>query len=470
MLIKPSKKDVIWSYVGIIMSMASNFLLLPFLMHFIESDFLGLWYVYLSLGGIVVLFDFGFNPTFARNIAYCWSGASRLSSEGVIYSQNNQPNYGLMRKVIKTCQTIYLIISLIALFVLLTVGSVYIYFISTNIFNNSVIISWIIYSVAVFLNLYYGYYATFLRGVGAVSQYNKINVMARLAQIVISILLLIWGWGIIGVSIAYLLYGFILRFFSKQEFYRHQDLGVRLKEHSEEVSAKDIKELFCTVWHNAWRDGIVAVSNYCAGQASTLIASTVLSLTETGIYSISVQLITAIATIAAGLYTAYQPAMQSAYANNNVAESRRLMSLAMVTYNLLFWGGTIGLMIIGIPILKVVKPDYVYDKLVILGIAIYNFFYKRQTYYASFISNTNRVPYMLAYIISSISGIVASIVLVCYLEMGVWGLIIGQFVPQLVYNCWKWPLAVYKMLGIKGIKFAVIGVKELKTLIVRRIS
>ena len=453
MQIKSSKNDVVWNYIGIIMSMGSNLLLLPFLMRLMNGDFLGLWYTYLSIGGIVTLFDFGFNPTIARNIAYCWSGAKELTPEGVIYSECKEPNYGLMKKVISTCKIVYLIISLAALIILLSVGTIYVFYISKEIFDSKVIISWLIYSVAVFLNLYYGYFATFLRGVGAVSQYNKINVLSRIIQIVVSIGLLYAGFGIIAVSLAYLLYGFLLRLFSKKAFYKYKDLGTHIREISQKTTKKDIKSLFKTVWHNAWRDGIVAVANYCANQASTLIASMFLSLTETGIYSISVQLITAIATIAAGLYTAYQPAMQSAYANNNKQELKRLMSLAMCIYSLIFIIGTGLLLAAGVPILKIIKPEYTYDYLVIFGIAVYNYCYKRQSYFASFISNTNHVPYVKAYLISSVTGVAASIILVYFFGFGVWGLIIGQFLPQLAYNCWKWPKEALKILDLKQIQF-----------------
>lgn len=467
MQIKSSRSDIIWNYIGIIMSMASNFLLLPFLIKFIDSEMLGLWYVYLSIGGIVILFDFGFNPTLARNVAYCWSGAKELNAEGVGKTEGTEPNYDLLKRVISTCKAIYFVISAAALIVLLSIGTAYIHHVSKELFGGTVIASWLIYAVAVFLNLYYGYFATFLRGVGAVSTYNKINVIARLIQIVVSIGMLMLGYGIIAVSLAYLLYGFLLRAFSKRAFYKYKGIGAHLKSIPEKTSIADIKRLFRIVWHNAWRDGLVAVANYCANQASTLIASMFLTLTETGIYSISVQLITAIATISAGLYTAYQPAMQSAYANNNWSESTKLMSLAMITYSFLFWAGTVALITVGIPILKWVKPENTYDIAVILGIAIYNFFYKRQSYYASFISNTNHVPYVKSYIISSFAGVVLSIILVYYMKMGVWGLIVGQFLPQLIYNVWKWPREVYKMLETTWAKLVSVGMDLLKTKISR---
>ena len=69
---KISGNDVIWNYIGIFMTMFGNFLNLPFMLKYMDSEVLGLWYVFLSIGGIVTLFDFGFNTTFARNISYIW--------------------------------------------------------------------------------------------------------------------------------------------------------------------------------------------------------------------------------------------------------------------------------------------------------------------------------------------------------------------------------------------------------------
>lgn len=88
MKIQLNKKDVLWNYIGIIMNLGGNFLILPFLLFFLDDNYYGIWNVFVSLGGIVALFDFGFNTTFARNITFCWSGAKKLTKESVEYSDN----------------------------------------------------------------------------------------------------------------------------------------------------------------------------------------------------------------------------------------------------------------------------------------------------------------------------------------------------------------------------------------------
>jgi len=464
---KATKSDVIWNYIGTFMSLGSNFLLLPFMLYFLSGEALGLWYVFLSIGAIVTLFDFGFNPTLARNIAYCWSGAVGLSKNNAILVNNSGPNIKLLKKVIITCKKIYLIISLLALFVLLTIGTIYIFHITSAMNGNTHIIAWFIYSIAVFLNLYYGYYNTFLRGVGAISQLNIANVLSRTFQIVFTIVLLFCGFGLIAVAIGYLAYGLLFRYISKIKFYKYESIGERINSEKIIIEVKDIKETFSLIWHNAWKDGLVSISRYLSQQATVIICSMFLSLTATGVYAISIQLIAAIATIAGALYTTYQPSLQAAYINSNVSESKRLMSIAMTVYCVLFWVGILSLLIIGIPALAIIKPDIVFNIPILLTIAIYEFLLRHHSFYASYISNTNKVPYMKAFLISSFAGITLSILVIKLYDVGIFGLILPQIIVQIVYNNWIWPFKVIKSLNTTPVQMFKIGLKEVSSKILR---
>ena len=458
MSIQTTKKDIIWSYVGIITSMGTNFAILPFLIKYLSSDMLGLWYVYLSIGGIVILFDFGFNPTFARNIAYCWSGAKSLERQGVVFSESQGPNYELLTKVIAICEKLYLRIALVALIILAIPGTLYVFRISGNLFNSTILISWFIYVLAVVANLYYGYYATLLRGVGAISDYNKANVIARIIQISTSITLLMLGFGIIGVSLAYLLNGMFIRLISRNKFYSYSNMKCKLKNYTsfEDV---ELKTIFFNIFSNAKKDGVVFVSNYLAGQCSTLVCSTYLTLSQTGAYSIAVQLATAIATIAAALFTAYLPSFQSLYINNNIEQTKKMLSSSMVIYTVLYWLGFVVLMCVGIPFIKWIKPSAILESSIIATVFVYEFLYKRHSYYASYISCTNSIPYVTSYIISSIGGLALSIILIRAFDLEIWGLILGQLIIQLAYNNWKWPQYVRNMLGISEFEFIKTGIQ-----------
>jgi O-antigen/teichoic acid export membrane protein len=458
---KIRSSDIIWNYVGTILSLGSNFIILPFIIFFLDSESLGLWYVFLSLGAIVVLFDFGFNPTLARNIAYCWSGANQLSKIDVIHTDKKQPNIPLLKEVIVTSRFIYFYISLLAIIILLTFGTIYIFFVSSNLEGFAHIIAWIIYSCGVFLNLYYGYFATFLRGVGAIKEYNIATINGRLLQIISSIVLLNFGFGINAVAFSYLMYGLVFRVCSKRFFYKFQNIGELIGNDKTVVDKLKVKNTFILIWHNAWRDGLVSLSSYLSNQASVLIASFYFSLTVTGMYSITVQLITAIAAIAGSLYTSFQPSLQSSYLRGDKDQSLRLMSTAMTTYTITFWLGVLSLIVIGLPLISIVKEDALFNIPILIAISIYQFLLKYHSYFASYISNTNRVPYMRSFIIYSVLGIIMSLFLINTTKLGIWGLIISQMLAQAIYNNWKWPSIVMQSLDTNFLEITFFGFKNI---------
>lgn len=138
--------------------------------------------------------------------------------------------------------------------------------------------------------------------------------------------------GLTGACIAYLLYGTAFRILGKYKFYQYKDIGRHLNEININVGKEEIKTLFFTVWHNAWREGVITICNYLSNQASTLICSMFFTLSETGIYSLGVQIASAISTVASALYSAYQPTLQAAYVRQDKDKMRNTMSMVVVTY------------------------------------------------------------------------------------------------------------------------------------------
>ncbi len=460
MRIDIGKRDILWSYIGVILSMASNLIMLPFIIYYLDADMLGLWYVFASIGSMAPLFDFGFSVTFARNITYCWSGARSLHATGADQAESREPDYHLMKVVLSSCRFVYLLISGVALLLLLTVGTAYILYIARDLPGRLYLWAWLIYAAAIFLNLYYGYFAAFLRGVGAISASNQNTVIARSVQIVATIVLLAAGFGIVGASVAYLLYGTVFRLLGKRRFYRWQGLGRRLREEREKVSGREVKALFLTVWHNAWREGLISLSNYLSSQAGTLICSLYLSLAETGVYSIGVQMATAIANVASALYTAYQPALQEAYVVRSQERVRRIMSLIVVSFLCLFVLGTAGVATVIIPLLRLLKPDAVVSMPVFFALCLYQGVLFFRNCYTSYFSCTNRILYMKAFLLSALFSVGLSFLATANLRMGVWGLIGAQILIQLSYNAWAWPMKAHREMGMPMPEMAKMGWQE----------
>ena len=465
MAVKLDKKDYIWSYLGTLFSVGSGIILLPFILHYLSADMYGLWGVFQSIAAITALFDFGFSTTFARNINYCWCGVTELKKQEASFTSGTSPNFVLMKRILLVCRYVFLILSGAALIFMAIPGTIYIRYICRNIAGPEPLIAWGFYVVAVFLNLYFGYFNSFLRGVGAISAINRVTIVTKCVQIITTIVLLACGLGIIGTGIAYLLYGFIFRILCKRSFLAFHGIGDGLKAVQARPTKGEIRELFGIVWYNAGREGIITLSNYLANQACTIIIPIFLPLSVTGAYSLAVQLTTVLSNVSGALYTANQPVLQSAYVSKDREGVRRTMSLIVISFVLVYAIGLIAIILFGLPILRLIKPDTIPAASTMLGVGIYQFVLQFRNCYTSYFSCTNRILYVKSFIVSSVLCVVLALGML-YAGTGVWGLILAQIVSQVVYNVWHWPVLAHHEMRLSAKELCGLGTNEFWRVIV----
>lgn len=450
------KKDIVWSYIGNFFKIATNILLLPFILKFLNDDELGMWYVFASIGQIVILLDFGFAPSLARNIAYVWCGATNLKKESVENIENARTDFSVLKVVLGTCRYFYLLIASCALILLLTFGSMYID--SLEIKSSTVMIAWIIYAVSIFLNLFYSYYTSSLCGIGAIAENNIASVFSKVTQLVVSLILLKCNLGLIAVAVGYLASGLVLRIVSRILFVRYEGIGRVLKDVRVDHPFRKYYEMFRIISFNASKDGLVTIASYLSTQANTLICSSVLSLTSTGSYSLSVQLATFVSSIAAILYTAFQPSLQEKAARHDMIGGRKLMSIAFVFYIVSYGVLAIGVILLS-PAIRIFKPNFEISNIMLLILLLYMFLYKSYQLFCSYISNMNTLPYVRAYLITAVFSTILSFLTAKYTGLGIWSLIISPLVVNLVYNIWKWPFVALKMMNDTPMSFLQRGMK-----------
>jgi len=454
------KGDIIWSYIGSFFKVAANLILLPVVLWLLTDDELGIWYVFGSVSQIVVLLDFGFAATVARNIAYAWCGVDSLKKDTIAEIQENQEtNFEYFKLVLQTCKVIYTIIAGSALLFLLTAGLFYI-----NSLDPSSIVAWIIYSLGVALNMRYCYYTSFLLGVGAVAENNKAAIITKLVQIVVSIILLFAGYGVLGVSIAYLLSGIALRLSSKLYFDNYENIKVHLSEIKTMTSWTEVKNTFKIIWHNASKDGLVTLANYLNTQANTLICSSVLGLATTGSYGLSVQLSAIAASIAGIPFSSTLPKLQEKAVKRDNQGGQKLFSGTMILFMVSFIIIT-GLVILLLPVIKWLKPTLTIDVWLLLAVFFLALVNQVYHYCASLISTFNTLPYTKAFIISSVVAVLLSYLLTKYTGVGIWGLVLAPLIVAFSYNVWKWPLYVLNLYDVSLSTFIKSGFSFSKTVL-----
>ena len=446
--IKTRKADVVWNYIGTIVSMTSGFILLPLLMLYLTDEELGLWYVYLAISNFALLFEFGFSPTFARNIVYVMSGVRRLSAKGCDTSSVEEGiDWHLLNTVIKASKIIYAAIAFVATVLLVTLGSAYVAYVTSGMDAAIVWGSWPLFCVAVFLNLYFLWSITVLRGYGDIAGEKKALVISKVAQIIISAVFLVTGLGLLGAAIGYLVSCILLRVLAVLALRRHKEIEEGRRSDNVPVDGAAVKEIFHTIIHISWRDGLVQLALYASTQAMSILSSLFLGLSETGTYSVFLQFANAVASFASAYPSSFFPAVQSSYAEGDLASQRHYVCTGVVGYWALHIVGTAGVCAVFLPLISLLKPNIPTDIFLYVSMSIYLGLLNQHSLFCCYIVGMNEVPYMLGYITAAIAGTGLVWVFCGIFGMSAIGIVFGQALAQLAYNNWKWPIYLCNKVG-----------------------
>ena len=456
-------KDFFWSYIASFLNMGINVLILPFVLAFLDDASLGIWYVFASINTLVMLLDFGFTPTIARNIAYAWSGAGMLAATGVQADEiEDEPKAKVFYNVVATCKAIYLLLSIIAILLLFVAGSGYVLAVSPDDMKAGFLAAWLVYAAGVLCNLYFSYASACLRGVGAIAENAKAQTYAKIVQLAFTAILLAGGAGIMGTSVAYLASCLVMRVSMTWYFNRFDGVRELLEGAKRKFELAPIVAMAKTIWHNAWRDGLVSFSMFCSLQANTLICSYVLGLSSTGSYGLVIQIATAVTSVASVSYSTIQPKLQELALRGDKEASLGLFAGSVSMFFAIDVVASVAFLLVGPALISLFGKTLDMSATMMAVILIYMCLYKANTLFISCISNYNEVPYALAYAVTGVASVVASAAMAQFTSAWLWSLIIPPLVVLCCYNLWKWPTVALEKLGASYRAFAAACLAGLK--------
>ena len=119
-----------------------------------------------------------------------------------------------------------------------------------------------------------------------------------------------------------------------------------------------------------------------------------------------------------------------------------------------------GLWLVGLPLLNMIKPNFVISDTVLWGASIMQFVIYYRNCYTSYFSCTNRIIYVKSFILSSAIGLVLSLVFMELFDLGILGLLGGIILSQLMYNSWYWPYKMHKEMEMSWIESIVKGIES----------
>ena len=250
------KKDIIWSYAATIFMVGAGVLLLPCILNQMAAETVGIWNIFQTITSLVMLLDFGFRPSFGRNISYIFSGVKSLQVDGVDVTQSSDVDYSLLKGTLKAMRTFYRRIALVVLLLLASAGSVYYAYILRK-YTGDIVDAWIAWVLLIGINcynLYTMYYEALLLGKGYVKRSQQITIVAQVIYLLVAIGMIYSGCGLTAIVGAQLLATIIRRILTYRVFFTKE-----LCKQLERVDEQDWRMVLRAIYPNAVKVGLTHI-------------------------------------------------------------------------------------------------------------------------------------------------------------------------------------------------------------------
>lgn len=462
MNINVTKNDFIWSYLGHFFNLGTNIILLPVILRILTPEEIGIWYTFASVYALVILIDFGFSTNLIRNLTYAWSGAKKLISEGM----PNIPDDSFVNKhmfavVFQTTRKICLIISLIVLFVMATLGTIYIYNISMEMMILPVLIAWGIYISGSWANIYFNYYVLGLKSVGYIAGSQQAVVGAKIIQLIISVTGLLLGGGLIAVSAAYFLSGIVMRYIAKVKLYKYSNIGSLLRDEIHFISKNEIKDTMKIIWKNAKKAGIVTIFSTIYAQSGMLVCSAYIGVAEAAVYGLSLQLLAVISGVGQIFYQTNIASLTNARLNNDLSKEQKIFSTAIVLLWVCVIGGSIFLVFFGNVLLVFINSNVTLILSILIIVSVYKLLEDNFALSMHFISMRNTYPFVKTCIVTAFAQIAGYTALILFGRLTLISIVMVNLFSRFIFLAWKWPIVCLKELKLNYFQLACIGVNNI---------
>ena len=457
------RKDVIWNFFGTFMRVASGVIVLPLVVKLLPREEVGLWGIFLVIGGMATLLDFGFSNSFTRNITYIFSGVKELRKEGytTVNDEDKTIDYGLLKSVIAAMRRYYGILAVVFMVVFVAASPFYLRDILKDYHGDKhqVWIAWFVYGVLVAYQLYTYYYGSILSGRGKVKQLQQITIIGQACRILSSAVFILLGYGIISLVIGQFVSDIVNRALCYSAFY-----DKATKQNLKIASVTNVVDIMKIMSPNAIKIGLTTAGGFMISKAITLIASKYITLSELASYTTTRQMIDVIISLAFIWFGTYYPKITLHRVNNDMEQIKRMYLKAKFSLVAVFLVCGLGLIFVGPPLFSIIHSGTpLLSTAMIAVFLIISFLETNHGLSAQIILTKNEVPFAGASIISGTASVILLFISLKLTTLGIWGMILAPGIAQICYQNWKWPLVVIKELHIKPKDYYISAITTIKT-------
>lgn len=436
--------DLLFGMVGLFLQVGTGLIMLPLTATMLAPAELTFWSVFLSIQAMSYLIEFGFTPSFARNFTYVLGGANRLVAEGVPPEKTGIVNRELLSDLLSASRTIYMLLSLVVFAVLAVGGSIYV-----NALANTtqgvpyVWESWALFAGAIVFHTYMNWQAGVVMGADRMREYYQIVTVARLVQVVLSVIGLLIMPNLLTLTIAYVVSAVVMRVHYQLVARQVTQLVDGMKS-----APGATQRILSFIAPNAVKIGWVTIGNYLTARFGFLVVSLSLGAAMAAEYAIAQQAYFALVAISLVAGHLNNARMTSARLHGETAVMREIYAFTVIFAGAVFLSGALVLTFAGEWLLQLIGSQTLLPPLLILGAMTVIFLLDMNANIAmGFIATSNSIPYMRAVIVTGVMVAIGTIV-VAVTKGGLMEFILVQGALQLAYNFWRWPRLVCSELGL----------------------
>lgn len=422
----------LWSFVSMGIRLSGSVVMVLLISRKLPPEELGLWGVFLALTSLFTQLDLGFSQNVTRAAGFAWAGASKLLPFGIAKSESTsprQPNYTLLANLIATMGQYYRWVGLAVFGLGLTLGQWWVAHKTADLPNStSLRTAWAVYAIGLLVNFWGGYWMALLNGIDRVRHAQQAILAGQIANYLIGISGLVWGFGIWSLVVGALVSGIIMRS-SACILFRQFINPTTLKQ------GRVQWDLIQVLWPNSWRLGAVSLGAYLILQANTLIGSALLDLKQLGSYTLSLSVVLILTQFSGVWVQVKLPLINVLRACGETTSVAVLFADRVRLYLITFITGAIGLIYLGPTILRWIgsQTSLLPTGALILLLAIY-LAEQHHGHFASLVMTENINPFLGPALISGAAVVVVSLVLTP--TFGFWGMLAAQGLVQLSFNNW----------------------------------
>jgi O-antigen/teichoic acid export membrane protein len=444
------RKDVIWNYAATFLKIGVGVILLPFILRIFPPETVAIWSIFSTVITLTGLFDFGFNPSFARNVSYVMSGVKELKITGydIVESHNSEIDYSLFKGLINAMRWFYSCTACVLFIILLTAGIYYMHTILKTYSGNhtEVYTAWGILAIINSYSLYTMYYDSLMQGKGLIKRSKQIQIIGQSIYLTVAVILILLRFNLIAIVSAQALSIIIRRILSYRTIYT-----VEFKRMLHDVKALSKKTIFKLIYPNAVKMGLVQLGNLIVSRSSIILGALFLSLEEIASYGITIQIIWIIASVSTVyLFTYMSKMMQQRVHNDNISIKKIYLKSCLFLFCTFFICG-LCLLVGGEWTLNLIKSQTsLLSKSFIFAALLVSVFDYNRGIAECILLTKNEVPFFKASLFTGCFMVVLLFLFLKYTNLGVWSMIMAPCIAQGCYQNWKWPYEVYIQLCISN--------------------